>query len=104
MQTALDVTTAPDGTLVITPHGDVGAEEAVELRQVLVHAVRRTRPLRLDVDLADVGVIDSINIGTLAAVCALADVHHVAVFYTRPSGPLASRLAAAGVPSHRIRW
>ncbi|WP_232323514.1 hypothetical protein [Catenuloplanes japonicus] len=56
------------------------------LRQTLVHAVRRTRPLRLEVALADIGTIDSISIGTLAAVCALADVHHVAVFYTHTSG------------------
>lgn len=103
MGAVVDVTIAADGTLVVTPHGDIGADDAVELRQVLVHAVRKTRPLRLDVELADVGVIDSINIGTLAAVCALADVHHVAVFYTNPSRPIESMLTAAGVPSHRIR-
>ncbi len=88
--------------MVIAAHGDVGVDDAVELRQTLVHVVRKTRPLRLEVALADVGAIDSINIGTLAAVCALADVHHVAVFHTNPSGPLALLLTTAGVPTHRI--
>ncbi|MDP9795481.1 anti-anti-sigma factor [Catenuloplanes nepalensis] len=99
----LDVSTRADGSLVIRASGDVGVESAVHLRQTLVHAVRRTRPLRLIVDLAGVASVDSINVGTFAATCALADVHQVAVFFDDPAPELAEQLATAGVPSWRLR-
>lgn len=63
----LDVRTSADGSVVITPHGVIGPDKAVELRQVLVHTVRRVRPLRLIVDLADVPELDPINVGSVAA-------------------------------------
>ena len=47
----LEVRTTADGSVVIAPHGAVGLDKAVELRQVLVHTVRRVRPLRLILDL-----------------------------------------------------
>lgn len=33
----LEVRTSTDGSVVIAPHGEVGLDNAVELRQVLVH-------------------------------------------------------------------
>jgi anti-anti-sigma regulatory factor len=101
--TAVDVNTSPDGTLVIHPHSSLGAAEAIELRRALVHAIRHTRPLRLVLDLADVRELDPINLGTLAAACYLGDDHRVAVFLDHPSLAIADRLAAAGVPCHRLR-
>ncbi|WP_433291272.1 hypothetical protein ACQP2F_25055 [Actinoplanes sp. CA-030573] len=76
----LEVRTSADGSVVIAPHGVVGLDKAVELRQVLVHTVRRVRPLRLIVDLADVPELDPINVGSVAAACDLGDDHQVAVF------------------------
>lgn len=99
----LDVSTRADGSLVIRASGDVGVENAVHLRRALVHAVRRTRPLRLILDLAGVASVDSIGVGTFAATCALADVHQVAVFFDDPAPELAARLATAGVPPWRLR-
>jgi anti-anti-sigma factor len=101
--TSVDVRTSGDGSLVVQPHGDVGPDCAVELRQVLVHAVRRLRPLRLILDLADVSDVDPINLGTLAAVCDLADDHHVIVFLDNSSAAVARQLTSAGVPRQRIR-
>ncbi|GAB7051765.1 STAS domain-containing protein [Catenuloplanes indicus] len=103
MDMTLDVSTRADGSLVIRATGDVGVEDAVQLRQTLVHAVRRTRPLRLIVDLAGAESVDSINVGTFAATCALADVHQVAVFFDDPAPELAAQLATAGVPPWRLR-
>jgi anti-anti-sigma factor len=101
--TTVDVDTSPDGTLVIYPRGVLDADDAVELRRTLVHAVRRLRPLRLVVDLHDLHDLDAINLGTLAAACHLGDDHQVAVFLDHCSPAVAERLAAAGVPSHRLR-
>jgi anti-anti-sigma factor len=99
----VDVETSPDGTLVIHPHGVLDADDAVELRRAIVHAVRRLRPLRLVVDLSDLHDLDAINLGTLAAACHLGDDHRVAVFLDHSSPAIAGRLIAAGVPGHRLR-
>ncbi|GAA2617037.1 hypothetical protein [Paractinoplanes durhamensis] len=99
----LEVRTSADGSVVIAPHGIVGPDKAVELRQVLVHTVRRVRPLRLIVDLADVPELDPINVGSVAAACSLGDDHHVAVFVDNSIPLLARQLAAAGVPRQRLR-
>ena len=99
----VDVDTSSDGTLVIQPHGILGADNAVELRRTIVHAVRRVRPLRLILDLHDLQDLDAINLGTLAAACQLGDDHRVAVFLDHPSLAIADRLSAAGVARHRLR-
>ncbi|MCM4084210.1 hypothetical protein [Paractinoplanes hotanensis] len=99
----VDVETTPDGTLVIQPHGVLGADDAVELRRTLVYALRHLRPLRLVLDLQDVHDVDPINLGTLAAACHLGDDHHVAVFLDHTSVSIADRLSAAGVATHRLR-
>jgi anti-anti-sigma regulatory factor len=54
--------------VIISACGELGMDHAVELHQVLVHAVRKLRPARLVVDLAAVVTLDPINLGTLAAV------------------------------------
>jgi anti-anti-sigma regulatory factor len=99
----LEVHTEADGSVVVRPHGLVGPEHAVELRQVLVHTVRKVRPLRLVLDLAGVSGLDPINIGTLSAVCNIADDHGVAVFIDYRSALIADHLTAAGVPPQRLR-
>jgi anti-anti-sigma regulatory factor len=81
----------------------MGYDCAVHFRQVLVHAIRKVRPLRLILDLGDVSEVDPINLGTLAALCDLADDHHVIVFMDNPSAALTDQLQAAGVPRQRLR-
>jgi anti-anti-sigma regulatory factor len=99
----LSVITARDGTLVIRPHGVLGMDMAAELQRALIHAVRHVRPSRLVLDLQDVEDLDPINVGAFAAACGLGDDHRVAVFLDCSSATLADRLAAAGVPRHRLR-
>jgi anti-anti-sigma factor len=101
--TSVDVQTGVDGSLVVQPHGAMDLEYAVQFRQVLVHAVRKVRPLRLILDLGDVSDMDPINLGTLAALCDLADDHHVVVFMDNSSAAIAGQLTAAGVPPQRLR-
>jgi anti-anti-sigma factor len=101
--TSVDVQTGVDGSLVVQPHGAMDSDCAVHFRQVLVHAVRRVRPLRLILDLGDVSDMDAINLGTLAALCDLADDHHVVVFMDNSSAAIAVQLQAAGVPPQRLR-
>jgi len=100
---SVEVLTSVDGSLVVQPHGAMDYECAVQFRQILVHAVRKVRPLRLILDLGDVSDVDPINLGTLAALCDLADDHHVIVFMENSSAGLADQLQAAGVPPHRLR-
>ncbi|GIM92893.1 STAS domain-containing protein [Paractinoplanes toevensis] len=100
---SVDVRKDADGSLVVVPQGVLDAECAVQFRQVLVHAVRKLRPLRLIVELAEVPEIDPINLGTLAALCDLADDHHVVVFLQNASAEIADDLRAAGVPAQRLR-
>jgi anti-anti-sigma factor len=99
----VDVRTDADGSLVVRPQGALDADCAVPFRQTLVHAVRKLRPLRLIVDLAEVTAIDPINLGTLAALCDLADDHGVLVFLDNASFGLTAELRAAGVPQQRFR-
>jgi anti-anti-sigma regulatory factor len=100
--TSIDVRTGVDGSLVVQPHGAMDVDCAVHFRQVLVHAVR-VRPLRLILDLGDVSDVDPINIGTLAALCDLADDHQVVVFMDNSPDAIANQLQAAGVPPQRLR-
>jgi anti-anti-sigma regulatory factor len=99
----VETRTEPDGSLVIQPHGAMGADRALPLRQLLIHAVRKVRPRRLIVELGDVHTLDPINLGTLAALCDLADDHHVIVFMDNSSAAIAVQLQAAGVPPQRLR-
>ena len=100
---ALDVRTEPDGSVVIGLHGMLGQDQAVALRQTLVHTVRKVRPLRLVVDLADVSGLDPINAGTLSALCHLGDDHHVIVWLDNASTAIAEQLTASGIPAERLR-
>jgi anti-anti-sigma factor len=100
---SVDVRTGVDGSLVVQPHGVMDDECAVQFRQVLIHAVRKVRPLRLILDLGDVSDVDPINLGTLAALCDMADDHKVAVFVDNSSPLVADRLRTAGVPVQRMR-
>ncbi|XVV09232.1 hypothetical protein ACQP2X_30855 [Actinoplanes sp. CA-131856] len=99
----MDVRTGADGSVVIAPHGEVGDDQTVEFRRVLVHTVRKIRPFRLIVDLADVPELDPVSVGSVAAACALGDDHHVTVFVDNPRRDVAKRLEAAGVPQQRLR-
>ena len=101
-ETSVDVRTGVDGTMVIKPHGAVDAGCAVLLRQMLVHAIRKVRPLRLVVDLGEVTEVDPINLGTLAALCDLADDQNVVVVIEHASTAIAVELRAAGVPAQRL--
>jgi anti-anti-sigma factor len=96
--------TEADGSLVIRPHGVLDADRAVPFRQLLVHAVRKIRPRRLIVSLANVRALDAINLGTLAALCGLADDHRIAVFLADPTAEIRSALLAAGVPAELISY
>jgi anti-anti-sigma regulatory factor len=101
---SVDVRTGVDGSLTIQPHGALNADCAVELQQILVHGVRRIRPLRMLLDLSDVVTVDPINLGSLAALCDLADDHHVIIFLDDPSTEVRAQLRAAGVAPQRFRY
>ena len=90
-----------DGSVVLRLCG--AAEDAVELRQLLVRVIGRVRPLRLILDLAAVAQLDPINCGSLRAACLLGDDHQVAVFIDNASADVGRQLTEAGIPPYRIR-
>src|SRR5690242_4048619 len=95
---SVDVRTGADGSVVVQPHGAIGTDCAALFRQVLIHAVRKVRPDRLVLDLSDVSAVDPINLGVMAALCDVADDHHVAVVLENSAPAIAVQLRAAGVP------
>ncbi len=101
--TSVELRTDQDGTLVVRPIGAVDDDGAALFRQMLIHAVRRVRPGRLLVDLTDVPFVDALHLGTLAALCELADDQHVRVVVAVGDPALATRLRAAGVPGQCVR-
>jgi anti-anti-sigma factor len=100
----VETRTEPDGSLVIQPHGVMDTERADPFRQLLIHAVRKTRPRQLIVELGDVRKVDAIHLGTLAALCGIAEDHRVKLLLVNPSAELRAELLAAGVPAQRIRY
>ncbi len=101
--TSVELHTDPDGTLVVRPIGAVDDDCAAVFRQMLIHAVRRLRPLNLLVDLRDVTFVDPLHLGTLAALCELADDQHVRVVIAVSDPALAIALRTAGVPGQCVR-
>ena len=100
----VETRTEPDGSLVIQPHGVLDADRALPFRQLLIHAVRKVRPRRLVVELRDVRTLDAINLGTLAALCGVADDHRVTLVLANPSAAIRSELLAAGVEAQFIHY
>ena len=100
---SVDIWTDVDGSVVVQPLGALDDDCAVQLRQALVHAVRKMRPLRLVLDLSGVTDVDPINLGTVAALIDLADDHRVVVFVDSPRPAITELLQAAGVPRQRLR-
>ncbi|BCY06916.1 STAS domain-containing protein [Actinoplanes sp. L3-i22] len=98
----LEIRTADDGSVIISPHGAGDPGRADEFRLALVHTLRRVRPVTLIVDLTDVPEVDPIELGSVVAACDLGDDHHVTVLVRSPSGAVTDRLTAAGVPRQRV--
>lgn len=101
--TSVELSTDEDGTLIVRPVGAVDDGCARVFRQMLIYAVRRVRPLSLLVDLRSVPFVDPLHLGTLAALCELADDQHVRVVVAVTDPALAIELRAAGVPSQCVR-
>ena len=55
-----------DGAMVIEIRGELDSSTAAQLRDILVDAVTRLRPVRIVVDMLHVTFIDSTGIGALA--------------------------------------
>jgi anti-anti-sigma regulatory factor len=98
---AVEVRTESDGSLVVRPTGPLDADSAVPFRQMIVHAVRKVRPIRMILDLSVVTAVDPINLGTLAALCDLADDHHVVVCRL---DVIATTVAHGYARTRRPRW
>ncbi|GGQ73135.1 STAS domain-containing protein [Couchioplanes azureus] len=83
-----DCTIERDGdTIVVVPEGDVDADNAAVLRQVLHQVVDRGDCTRLDVDMSAVTFLDSTGLGMLVAAQKAASARAITLTLRHP-GPM----------------
>jgi anti-sigma B factor antagonist len=64
---SLTVRSEPDGTVLISPRGEIDADNAHEIREAVSGLLAQSTPGSIRFDLAGVSFIDSIGIGALVA-------------------------------------
>ncbi len=75
----------------------------MELRQLLVHTIRKVRPVRLVFGLDVVSALGPVSVGTLAAACTIGDHCQIAVFIDNATRLICAQLRSAGVSRQRLR-
>ncbi|WIM99352.1 STAS domain-containing protein [Actinoplanes oblitus] len=80
-----------DDRVVVVPEGDIDADSAAVLRQVLRQAVETTGFAHLEVDLHKVAFLDSIGLGVFVAARKAAEAHGLS-FRLRDFGPMVRML------------
>jgi anti-sigma B factor antagonist len=90
---------ALDGAMVIHVRGELDVANSVQLRGVLMEAIRR-RPVRVAVDLMNVTFIDSTAIGALVAAADAARLVGVEFGLRNPTPWIIRQLRLAGVYRH----
>jgi anti-anti-sigma factor len=76
-----------DGTVEISPHGDVDVDTAHEVRDAVAAVLARAhvRPARINLNMSRVSFIDSVGISALVASFQTAAVSGVKLAITQPS-------------------
>jgi anti-anti-sigma factor len=86
-----------DGSVEISPRGEVDASNATTIRQAVEAALAEARPRRIRLDLREVTLLDSAGIGILVA-CHGAAAEHGAMFVvTNPSPIIHRQLRVSGI-------
>ncbi len=74
-----------DGSVEITPQGEIDVDTAHEVREAVTGALRQERPSQIKLNLRRVNFIDSVGISALVAGFQAAEVGGVKLVVTEPS-------------------
>lgn len=97
--TTLSLTVRPDvdGTVLISPHGEIDADNAHEVREAVSSLLATSTPSTIRVHLADVGFIDSVGIGALVGCYHAASASGVRLLVTSPTAYVHRVLYVSGL-------
>ncbi|HEX7745866.1 MAG TPA: STAS domain-containing protein [Micromonosporaceae bacterium] len=85
MSLSIVTSTLPNGVVEIAPRGEIDVETAHEVRDAVVAVLAAGRPARIELNLRDVGFIDSVGISAMVAGFQTAEVSGVKLVVTEPS-------------------
>jgi len=94
---SLNVRSAPDGTALISPTGEIDADNAHELREAVNALLVTATPRTIKVDMLNVSFIDSVGIGALVACYHTAAASKVRLVVTNPTANVHRVLYASGL-------
>jgi anti-anti-sigma factor len=83
----LSLTVRPegDGTVLISPHGEIDADNAHEIRDAVSGLLATAPPPMIKIDMVDVSFIDSVGIGALVGCYHAAAASNVKLLVTNPT-------------------
>lgn len=94
---SLTVLPEKDGTVVISPRGEIDADNAHEIKEIVSGLLATSRPLCITVDLSGVSFIDSIGIGSLVACYHAAAASRVRLLVVNPTAYVHRVLYVSGL-------
>ncbi len=86
-----------DGTVVISPHGEIDADNAHEIREAVSGLLATSTPRAIKVDMVGVSFIDSVGIGALVACYHAAAASKVRLLVTNPTAYVHRVLYVSGL-------
>jgi len=86
-----------DGSVEISPRGEVDASNAAEIRQAVEAVLAGTAPGRIRLNLSGVTLLDSAGIGVLVACHGAAAEHRTMFVITNPSPIIHRQLRVSGI-------
>ncbi len=89
--------TEPSGTVVVHPAGEIDADNAHELRDVISGLLMTGRPTLIKVDLAGITFIDSVGIGTMVSCYHTAAASEVRMIVCNPTAYVHRLLYVSGL-------
>jgi anti-sigma B factor antagonist len=94
---SLTVRSDADGSVQITPEGEIDSDNAHEIRDSVSGMLATSRPRSIKVDLAGVSFIDSVGIGALVACYHAAAASNVRLLVTNPTAYVHRVLYVSGL-------
>jgi anti-anti-sigma factor len=94
---SLAVRPEADGTVLISPHGEIDADNAHEVRDAVSVLLATSRPPSIKIDMVDVSFIDSVGIGALVGCYHAAAASNVRLLVTNPTAYVHRVLYVSGL-------
>ncbi|HEX6968573.1 MAG TPA: STAS domain-containing protein [Micromonosporaceae bacterium] len=85
MSLSIVTSAMPGGVVEIVPRGEIDVDTAHEVREAIVGALTKLRPVRIELNMRLVTFIDSVGISAMVAGFQAARVSNVQLVVTQPS-------------------